>query len=143
MPDNWTKGKSSNPRVSHCFDVMKNGKNNHILVSTTPFEKRDWAYFMAISKSNLAREIVEHKPNMVEENVIVGELRDGNGIAYYFKATDKTWENNSSNSDDWPVMMRVMYILENGLIEMSVLYHYDFPEIVGQALKVLEKSKRV
>lgn len=133
FPKEWIRD-TTNQRATHCFRIVENDRNNMVLITITQFMLSNRPYIVQAVRGSLEQQIFEEKDNMVEKDVKTQLIQNDNGMGYYFMANDLRWH---GQPDDWPSLMRCIYVTKTHVIEMTVLCHSLDSPIITQAMDVL------
>jgi hypothetical protein len=132
FPITWKKTTSSNANATHVFNV----EDTKVLI-TIQKHKEIYIYRMLQNgKMELELQIEHEKHNMVEQDVHTLPFSDKNGSGWYFMATDKNWHN---GAEDWPFMLRSVYVTTLLIVELTVLCYNKESNTIKEAFEWMKK----
>ena len=136
FPETWIRDMSPN-RITHRFKVSEKTHTNNVLMSFCHIDSNLHRSYIKIAYDMLSNQIIDEKDHMVETDVSIHELHNENGDGYYFMATDSHW---NGREDDWPYLMRCMYVTKTISVEMTVLCYDKESETIVQAFDFLKNK---
>ena len=134
FPSSWN-WMPSKPHITHTFTINDNNRIEKVLMTFTRINTAHRSQYVDFAQTTIITQLNEELYHIVEKDTKVGDISNDNGDGFYFMGTDEYW---SSESSDWPYVMRCMYVGEKYMLEMTVLCYGKDSTTIKESFELLQ-----